>query len=787
MTDPRSAVASGHFNASLRALLVALATPWFFGCQTTGPTPESPELTAETAPGSITTRQTAFRIRADFQAPLNGDHGWAAPLNQAATVQADEPFRLRFEVESPGQAAAGRQFQLQVRRNLGPWEALGAENFPQPAKKLKLDFTKQLSPTAMRAPWQLVRGKETAFSKQGAAHEGYLRLEAREAAVLALVREEPTWKPVEFAAILRFSETGPAAAGIVFGYQDADNYLRAELQAGKGIRLVRVRDGQSSTVATHDFDIKRSQWSEVKVIMEDSVVTLEYDDEALVFSEDLGRTIPVSGTGLFLPRGHQVDLASLLTEGEPRSPRTSIVASESFTHGAATTDLLKASSQPFTGGSGISFAEATPRWTSGSGQSEWEFPVVIRRFSDQAALNLPGDRFDYRLVDGNGAPLPANALASVTLEVPARHLGGTFVETPMRIGPWQAGNGDLYFLMEPSETWNALMTVKSSDGGATWLEMDGSHRPETGDLEGFASVLVGDRIHMVHQTSDDVWYHVFRTSDHPQLPDTWAIQDERIASPEEPPTQVADIAVRSDGSVVVVFGGPDKIHFSIRSADGKWSGETVIDAGTGPDLSGPALALGRSDIVHLAYTGSDGTAWYRQLSPEGVLSARTLVAEGLGTGSEDIGSVLPLVYLPESDTVSILYRLANGDLWERRVAGNGRDWSEALRVTNRAVAQNTVDSDQTGADAIAYGATVHCLFIDEASQQLFHTTRQGEGSWTTALRCGDDRPVQWVRGALVNRADGTPVYGYVIDAGAFGGSGKNRYRELIIPAPPTGR
>src|SRR5690606_13489095 len=111
-------------------------------------------------------------------------------------------------------------------------------------------------------------------------------------------------------------------------------------------------------------------------------------------------------------------------------------------------------------------------------------------------------------------------------------------------------------------------------------------------LEGLASVLVDDQIHILHQTSDDVWYHVFRTSDHPTKPDTWTIVDEKLASPIEPPTQVADLAVRSDGSVVAVYGGPHKIHLRTRSTTGEWSEETVIDADLEPDLSGPSLVLG---------------------------------------------------------------------------------------------------------------------------------------------------------------------------------------------------
>ncbi len=778
MQESRSVGISGlRWACSIGRLSALIALSLLAGCQNTGSTGEKPEIEPEATPTSVAARQTAFRLRSDFEAPLNADQGWAAATNESATAFADHPFRLRFELESTGSTTEPRQFQLQVRRNQGSWEPLEAENFPQPAKELELNLDKQAREGMVGGPWHFMSGGEEALSWQKIKDVNALRWKASNTPILAMIREEVHWEPVEFAAVLRFPPAGAARAGIVFGYENADNYLRAEIHANEGIHLVAVRAGEPAHLAAKAFNIKRNEWFEVKVTIEGSIVTLEYGDGALVFSEDLGAAIPVSGTGLFVPKGHQVDLQSLLCEGEPHSPRTSIIASASFSHGTPSDDLLNTSSQPFTGGSGISFAETTAAWGGKSGQSEWEFPIVIRRFADGAALNVPGDRFDYRVVDARGRPLPAKTTATVTLDVAPGHLGGTFVETPMRLGPWQAKNGDLYFLMEPAETWNALMTVKSSDGGQSWLEIDGDHRPATGDLEGFASALIGDRIHMVHQTSDDVWYHVFRTSDHTEQPDTWAIRDEWIASPQEPPTQVADLAVRSDGSVVVVFGGPHKIHYAIRSPEGNWSESQVIDAGAEPDLSGPAMTLGQGDVVHLAYTGRDGTAWYRQLSANNTLGARTLVSDGLGRGSEDAGSVLPLVYLPETDTVSILYRRVDGRLWERRVSADGTNWSEAVPVTRRAVAQNTVDSDQTGADAIAHGDTVHCLFVDEASGQLYHTMRRGEAPWTQPQRCGKDQPVQWVRGAVVKRANAELDYGYVIDAGSFGGSGMNRYRE----------
>lgn len=132
------------------------------------------------------------------------------------------------------------------------------------------------------------------------------------------------------------------------------------------------------------------------------------------------------------------------------------------------------------------------------------------------------------------------AVAQIVLTVPDGHLGGTFVETPGRIGPWQAGNGDLYFIMEPSETDNRFMMMKSADGGKTWREVDGANRPETGDLESVDSRQVGDSIHIIHQVTHSVRYHVFNTSDHPNEPDRWSVRDEVAATA----TAIAQMATR---------------------------------------------------------------------------------------------------------------------------------------------------------------------------------------------------------------------------------------------------
>ena len=85
MTDPRRLV-----------LVAALAI--------TGPGVDSAQVPVKGQPG--------FRVRSDFSAPLNSDQGWTGAINEDVTIQADRPFRIRFELEGAAGSAGSHQFRL---------------------------------------------------------------------------------------------------------------------------------------------------------------------------------------------------------------------------------------------------------------------------------------------------------------------------------------------------------------------------------------------------------------------------------------------------------------------------------------------------------------------------------------------------------------------------------------------------------------------------------------------------------------------------------------------------
>ncbi len=723
-------------------------------------------------PASALSESGAFRVRAAFDVPLNADEGWAGALNEGAIVYADRPFRVRFEVERPVGAAGEGRHRLQYRRNGGEWLPVGAHDFPYPQAELEVDFA-ELPVGARPDGWTFSGGASTvAVTAAGAERALGVRAGGSEVAtgLIALPWESAE---IEVAATVRVPAGDPGVA-LVVGHVDARNYCEVALDTVRGVvRASRWIDGVASGVTERPAALVAGQWLELEVQYRGAELEVNFGGDAVVFTVTFAAPIPHGAVGFRVPAGGTAEIREFALAGQPQSPRVSVVACAALATGMATTDLLDGSARPFSPGLGLSLAARTPVWTGAGVHTEYEWALVARRFADGAETNEEGDTLELRVVEA-GTDRPAAArTVSLRFAVPPGHLGGTFVETPGRIGPWQAANGDLYFVMEPAESSNLFMMVKSADGGRTWSEVDGANRPRTNDLEAVDGRLVGDTIHLVHQVTRRSVRHVFRTSDHPTAPDSWAVRDERVGTAHSF-AQAASLAVRSDGSMLAFHTGQAQIHLALRSTDGVWADAGVIDT----ESAGPVAVVAGGDIVHVAYYGLDGRLWHRRVLPDGTRTERQLIASGAGISRSVYGAVLPLVHLPETNEVAVVYRLADGFLWERR-AGAGGALTPARRVSDRPVVTNAVDSQQPGADAVAEAGVLHVLFIDEETRSIFST--HDRGGWQPPVRRVGDILGSWVRANAVSRRDGTRVVAFVYDAGSYGGAGMNRYGEYALP------
>ena len=82
-------------------------------------------------PTSIgTLGQPHFRIRTGDTVGLTADSGWAAALDTNASIDAETPFRIRFEVDETASISTSTAFKLQWRKNAGAWTDAAAPGFP---------------------------------------------------------------------------------------------------------------------------------------------------------------------------------------------------------------------------------------------------------------------------------------------------------------------------------------------------------------------------------------------------------------------------------------------------------------------------------------------------------------------------------------------------------------------------------------------------------------------------------------------------------------------------------
>ena len=292
--------------------------------------------------------------------------------------------------------------------------------------------------------------------------------------------------------------------------------------------------------------------------------------------------------------------------------------------------------------------EATTHPSPAPACSPNEWPLVIRRVrrragaTTPATASIPHGRHPWRMRDRRGTRgHPACA---------AFHLGGT---SWRRLARSARGSRQRRPVLRHRtlRTTNVLMMVKSSDGGRR-LARGGRARtglpPTTSRL---ATAFAADTVHAPPTRSLATTRSAPPTT--PRIP--YLGRARRTGGRAgKPPTQVAALASRSDGSLVGVHGGPQRIHYRIRTRDGQWGAETVIDADTARGLSGPMLATGKHDVVHLAYTGNDGTAWYRRIAADGQLSPRQQLADNLATAATWDRSCPGVP--PDTDSVAVLYR-----------------------------------------------------------------------------------------------------------------------------------
>ena len=301
--------------------------------------------------------QPSFRVRSDFSAPLNADQGWAGAINENVTIQADRPFRVRFEVECAPQDRR-QQYRLQYRRNQGDWNDVEAHDFPHPLREIDIDF-KSADAGSTAEGWRTVTGDPSGMAVT--LQDSAKALQTRAGDKPLIVLYETRWPPTEMAAEFRLPAGTKTGVGFVFGYVDAGNHYRVLVDPAAGaIRLSRVANGVETVITERKAEIAAGEWLEIEIQTEGKRVEVNYQDDLVELTAEPAGNVPSTQFGFLVPAGGNVAFRQFAFAGEAKTPRVSIVSCPAYENGAATSDLLRGSSASFSPGVGISL-ESGPR------------------------------------------------------------------------------------------------------------------------------------------------------------------------------------------------------------------------------------------------------------------------------------------------------------------------------------------------------------------------------------------------------------------------------------------
>ena len=482
-------------------------------------------------------------------------------------------------------------------------------------------------------------------------------------------------------------------------------------------------------------------------------------------------------------------------------PPIFITDSGQYTDNDATTNVLAGSATAFVAGTGEE-NNTLNSLTLDNEHTEYEVALLIHTFYDAAGQNVDGDTFQIRMVESDDTVLGGVYVTPIiTLNVPARLIGGCMVESPARIGPFCDSNGNLYFVIEASEAepaGNIFLMIKSDDGGDSWEEMDGSNRPSSLDLESVDVQQVTDTLHSLQQQGSGydhaVVYHKFRMSDHGTNPDTWELTDQSVdASPGSSDDQGAAIAVRSDGTVVGFYCGHDgtdeRIYYKIRSAGGTWGSINNLDDTATTSFQFVVCVVGESDNIHIFYHDQDNYDIYHKMLTSGdSLGAREVVHDNTKTGGAFQWAMTEAVYWDDAGSEKIMVIIhsdADNDIDSYVVTDNGSPEGQKAVSDGPNVAFNQGGSKQPVASLSVDAAakTTYALWAEVVTYDLWRDEAVNDGGWGADVEELDGKSVDWVRGRVFTHSAGNggdKVLGYIYDNGSGGGTGYIWYGEYVI-------
>ncbi len=489
-----------------------------------------------------------------------------------------------------------------------------------------------------------------------------------------------------------------------------------------------------------------------------------------------------------------------------------LVGSASFTNGAATTEIL-ADAGTFVAGEGRE-SNPTGLISLDDGEdTELEFKLLFRKLSGDG--HVPdATTFDFQIRDATGTQILGTYTETPRLTIANKpgHIGGAIPETPSNLLIIE-DTGVLYTAIEATDdssgtVVNELVVMKSTDGGDTWTTPDFANRPgdSFNDLEALdVQYIAGnDQLYIVWQgpNTDSVYYVEFNTSGHASPDEYGTVEavDEAVTPPTFSRQFVTFRRRASDGIGWIAYGDnngtDDQISIKKRLANGTWDGSPTNLDGETENIGGGMMEIDSSNIIHILYMVTRGTAtdadlYHRSINTSETLSGRTAANDSdqdmTGDsftrtiphtppriyddgGTEKIGvafitnTKVPMFTQSPVDTIAFI---ADELITTTTVASSAGTSGQA----QMALAWDDVDDEPI------------LLFTDETDESLLKIISRPVSTWTgEATHLDLTNVIGWVRGRVFVHSGGNGgarVFGYITDEHfAPGGTGGLRYREI---------
>jgi hypothetical protein len=356
---------------------------------------------------------------------------------------------------------------------------------------------------------------------------------------------------------------------------------------------------------------------------------------------------------------------------------------------------------------------------------------------------------------------------------------------------------DLYVIGITSADDDAIHVMKSDDGGATWAEQDSGNRPTmptalTG-AQSMSMVLDGTIIHIAATSEEytpsmtdfqDIEYMTFdTTTDLHDLQESVVTIDIDATSIQRMPI---DIAVRSDGDVIIVHhisdktdmgGGFSQYGYSVREL-GSWTTEVPFNAAN-EDQTHVRCIMAPGDECHIHYAIAGGESHALTLDVNNNLSTQI---NPFSVGSSGLVLARPVTWAGGTEQKILIGSIeTTNETQVRRLEEDGSgDLALDLATANPPSGLESVSSN----NALAFDPVDENAYVfwkRTSDTDLFYNVGFRGTNWDTLLEAEDgiNHNKLWVQ--YYERGGGRQI-GYVIRQG----SSPLEFNELEIEAPPSG-